>query len=139
MGKLSTYDFRSIVNQLLRFFLINRKHFVNISYFMTNLLDIYVGVPQGSILGPLLFYIFINNHISITDCENILYADDAVFYFSDVDFYLCIENLNKLFKKLKIWLSDNKLIINNGKTKLVLFTSKGYIDTLSIIFLNGLS
>ena len=81
MGKLSSYGFRGIVNQLQRSYLTNRKQFVNIS----NLLDINVGVSQGSTLGPLLFNILINDITSITNCKKNLYADD-VFYVSDAVF-----------------------------------------------------
>ena len=77
-------------------------------------MNISCGVPQGSILGPLLFLIYINDMPSAVNCK--LYADDSAL----LDSY---KNSQKL-QNVRKWLIDNKLSLHLGKTKCILFGSK---------------
>ena len=80
------------------------------------------GVPQGSVLGPLLFNLFINDIDSIPDVKKILFADDAAFVVSDSSFTRCHEKVVSVIQNLSAWLENNKLIPNVNKTKLMLVT-----------------
>ena len=76
--------------------------------------DIYSGVPQGSILGPLLFNIFINDIFSfLTTCEMCNYADDNTLYTYSRDFHQVQEYLKKDFKILENWFYDNYMVLVN--------------------------
>ena len=124
MHKMQLFGFRGVVNKFISSYLNNRKQFVNIDHYVSRNLDINIGVPQGSVLGPLFFNIFFNDLVLIDDCEMILFADDAVIYVSDINLQLCINKVNNLVKRLNVWLGHNKLTPNISKTKLMLFSVK---------------
>ena len=76
--KLNNYGIRGIVLSWLKSYLSNRQQFVSIDNVESSLLNIKCGVPQGSILGPLLFLIYINDIVnSSTVLAFVLFADDT--------------------------------------------------------------
>ena len=90
----------------------------------TEFLPISCGVPQGSILGPQLFLIYINDmHLSIS-CRLSLYADDSALLFSHTDAGTIANHLSHELSMCKKWLVDNKLSLHVGKTECLLFGSK---------------
>ena len=79
------------------------------------------GVPQGSVLGPLLFIIYINDMCDIlTNCNMLLYADDCVIYNSHRNFETVSNNLQCDLDRLITWYSVNLMKVNIGKTKSML-------------------
>lgn len=123
-NKLETLGITGPPLLLLRSYLRNRTQKVVISnvYSSTKLTNI--GVPQGSILGPLLFLLYINdlpNCLSSSSC--ILYADDTTIFNSDSSITSLTEKLNSDLLQLTRWCSNNMLQINASKTKFVVFTS----------------
>ena len=84
------------------------------------------GVPQGSILGPLMFLIYINDMAQAVDCDLYLFADDACLVYTGTDIKAIEYNLDKNFNSLCDWLVENKLSIHFGgdKTKSILFGTK---------------
>ena len=93
LHKLRYYGFTGTELKLLRCYLRNRKQYVKYNNYQSELIDISTGVPQGSILGPLLFSVCINDLITVSDKLNfIIYADDTTIYFKLEDFDpTCIE------------------------------------------------
>ena len=81
------------------------------------------GVPQGSILGPLLFLIYANDMKSAVKCKLISYADDSALSVSGKDVKVIQETLGKELCALSSWLVDNKLSLHLGKTEAILFGS----------------
>ena len=84
------------------------------------------GVPQGSILGPMLYSIYINDLPSVLSggCRLLLYADDSALYFSASNIDLIRQCLNTNLRQVQDWLISNKLVLHPGKTESILFGSR---------------
>ena len=88
-----------------------------------NLLDLRVGVPQGSSLGPLFFLIYINDIAQLNlSSKVILYADDLVLFTEDSNHSVLKARIETDLAKLGEWLKANRLILSSEKTKSLLFT-----------------
>ena len=125
LAKLSHYGIRRVSNDWFKSYLSNSSQYVSINGYESGLAAINFGVPQGSVLGPLLFLLYINDlNQAITFCKVHCCADDANL--------LCLGNsikkLNKLvnadLKRLVNWLNANKISLNVKKTEMVIFKSK---------------
>lgn len=123
--KLEKLGVRGAALDLFSSYLTNRKQYVQIGEAKSNVVNISYGVPQGSILGPLLFNIYINDITKQNFEGDIrLYADDTcIFYFSKNIDHL-IHSMQRDLSKLELWLKDNKLSLNIGKTKYIIMTSR---------------
>ena len=108
-------------------YLTNRSFIVDVDSTLSEPAELVCGVPQGSILGPLLFLIYINDlPQSVKYCDIRLYADDTCISFMHKNINLINEKLNQDFNSLCDWFLDNKLSIHFGedKTKTILFSPK---------------
>ena len=113
--------------RLLTDYLTNQKRYVDFNNHCSDITDIVNGVPQGSILSPLLFSIYINDLIRTSDkCKLIMYADDTTIYFNlkDFDPDNVSNEINNELEKITKWLQINKLSLNTQKTKLMVFHKK---------------
>ena len=127
LDKLSYYGISGRALKLLKSYLLDRKQYVVYNNCNSNLVDVTTGVPQGSILGPLLFSIFINDLIHVTEkLKFIMYADDTTIYFNldDFDTATIERDINSELEKINVWLKLNKLSLNVKKTKSVIFNRK---------------
>ena len=86
-------------------------------------LPVNCGVPQGSILGPLLFLIYVNDMKSACDCNLFLFADDSALLASGKDKLQVEKTLSLELGRVSTWPSDNKLSLHLGKTESILFGS----------------
>ena len=120
--KLTQYGIRGFANDLIRSYLTNRKQLVCGDGFSSSYLDINIGVPQGSVLGPLLFLIYINDISLCSNLKATLYADDSVFTLSHKNANTLQTKLNAELPKLNHWLKLNRLSLNLRKTKYLYFS-----------------
>ena len=91
-----------------------------------HLLEIDCGVPQGSILGPLLFLIYVNDFYLASKFKNVMFADDTILFISDENIGEPFQQMNNELKSVSSWFKANKLCINIDKTNWTIFhpTSK---------------
>ena len=124
LKKLEHYGIRGTALNWFKSYLSNRKQFVSINGHSSSLANISCGVPQGSVLGPLLFLIYIND---LPDSSHFLsfflFADDTNIYCESDNLELLTKKVNRELKKVKLWLDSNKLALNIEKTNWVLFHS----------------
>ena len=123
--KLKYYGFRGKSNELIKSFLSNRSQYVSINGYDSNKLDVNCGVPQGSILGPLLFLTYINDlRYSLKFCSTSHCADDTCIIYANKKPKTLKTNINHDLNKWTDWLRANRLSLNVDKTKLIIFRSK---------------
>ena len=101
----------------------------------STLWDILVGVPQGSILGPLFFLIYINDLARVSPLfRSILFADDTNLFISDKTRRGLYKKANSQLVKFSRWVAHNRLTLNYGKTEFIEFSKNSYeVDSLSLV------
>ena len=131
--KMECLGFSKDITLWFKSYLSNRKFKVNLNQIFSEPGNLLCGVPQGSILGPLLFLLYINDMPQSVNCELLLYADDTCLIFQHNDIKEIENQLNKKFSLICDWFVDNKLSIHFGedKTKSILFSSKRKIKKAS--------
>ena len=118
LQKLKHYGIRGISNSWFRSYLQHRKQFVCVSGQSSDTKEIKYGVPQGSVLGPLLFLIYINDIAnSIAYSEPYIFADDTALVYSDHSLKSIKKRINIDLKLLVHWLNANKIALNVSKTE----------------------
>ena len=122
MRKLHKYGIRGIGNNLIRNYLQNRKQYIIFNGTLSDTLSVNCGVPQGSILGPLLFILYVNDLHLVSDLVlPILFADDSSIFIRGNDIINMTNTLNQELNKIYIWINTNKLCLNINKTSCMLF------------------
>ena len=118
MEKLFNCGIRGIAYDLLLSYLSGRKQCTSFLGECSSLESVEFGVPQGSILGPLLFLVYINdivNCINTEYCKLVLYADDTNVFVIDINRDAAVKKANQLLKKINEFMKSNLLHINLGK------------------------
>ena len=128
LDKLNYYGIKDTPAKLFESYLTNRFQYVEMNETKSELLPIMTGVPQGSILGPVLFIIYINDISEVSKTfEFIMYADDSTLT-STLNSFLSDNTdpspdvlINRELIKITEWLNSNKLSLNVQKTKFTIF------------------
>ena len=127
--KLCKYNFSHSAMNLITSYLTDRNQFVHYRGINSDLRPLNTGVPQGSILGPLLFIIYINDlSKASTLFETLTYADDSTLIYSpdtNTDSDLISHIINEELENFNSWFRANKLSLNISKTNFITFHSKG--------------
>ena len=117
LHKLDYHGFRGIVLDWFRDYLSNRTQYVSYNDNKSDLKTILCGVPQGSILGPLLFILYINDITNMsTLLDFLLFADDTTILYSSSDIVSKIPLINMELSEVSNWFKANKLSVNATKT-----------------------
>lgn len=114
--KLYMYGIREKELLWFKSYLTNRKQVTKVNGITSREIDNEFGIPQGSILGALLFIIYVNDMPNILEkCEIVLYADDTLIFTEGDTNEECTDNLTHDVKKINDWLKMNKLKLNEKK------------------------
>ena len=114
-------------------YLSQRKQFVEYDEVKSSCKDIVCGIPQGSILGPKLFILYINDICNVsTLLKYVLFADDTNLLYEHENYETLCMNVNNELSKLNQWFSINKLSLNVKKTNFMVFGNKHINETLKI-------
>ena len=119
---------------VLKSYLQDRKQFRSYNNKCTPQLNVKCGVPQGSILGPLLFLIYVNDLPKASSILTpIMFADDTNLFYSHENLYSLFQTVNNELKNIHEWFKANKLSLNIKKTKFSLFHPSQKSDNLPLI------
>ena len=129
LQKLNAYGIRGVANDLLKSYLTDRAQQVSVNGTLSDMEQVKFGVPQGSVLGPLLFLLYINdlkfgcNNLKMA-CKFILYADDTNMFIECEDLNTAFKNANQILKHVLFYMKTNLLHINLDKSCYMWFKFK---------------
>ena len=124
LRKMHHYGIRGKALELFKSYLSSRSQYVKLNASKSSLMGIEFGVPQGSILGPLLFLLFINDLPNASKFYIKLFADDTFLCAQDKDFSNLEREVNIELDKVFVWLASNRLTLNYKKSKFMIVTNK---------------
>ena len=138
--KINHYGIRGTANTWICSYLMNRYQYVTINGTNSDYMNVLCGVPQGSILGPILFILYINDMCNVsTLLKPILFADDTNLFYSGKDIDELCSVVSIELDKLCIWFQVNKLSLNISKTNFMVFTNRSCDDTYYTVCMKGLN
>ncbi len=130
LTKLNHYGIRGTPLALLSDYLHNRQQYTSYGSHSSDLLPVSCGVPQGSILGPLLFLLYVNDIPNASrSLSFVLFADDTNIFFSHPNLQTLESTFNAEIKHVTTWFKANKLSLNVTKTNFIHFKPKGKSST----------
>ena len=133
LKKLTYFGIKGVYLDWFKSYLRNRKQFISYNDKSSSILDITCGVPQGSILGPLLFLLYVNDLQKASNIvKPIMFADDTNILFSDKHITSLFSTMNNELKNIQSWFNSNKLSLNASKTKYIFFHSQAHSDNIPL-------
>ena len=139
ISKLDHYGIRGKMKEWIQSYLSGREQYVEFKGARSYKLPLPTGVPQGSVLGPLLFLLYINDLPAAANLKAVMFADDTNLLIRGKDAKTLSSSLNTELEGINDYFKANKLKLNTKKTKLVCFRKKNQninYDDLQI-FLDG--
>ena len=135
LKKLQFYGIDGITNKWFKNYLTNRKQYIQFTEVeKTDLQLVKCRVPQGSILGPLLFLLYVNDLPSASQLiDPIMFADDTNLFYSDENINTLFTTVNNELQNINEWFISNKLSLNVKKTKYSFFHKSRQKDDIPLV------
>lgn len=123
LKKLEAIGIRGVPLEWFRSYLCDRKQRIKLAGYTSDYADILFGVPQGSVLGPTLFLVYINDlcQLNLIQARLFVFADDTAIIFQGDNWNRVIEVAQEGLRRVTAWLDKNLLSLNISKTKAILF------------------
>lgn len=131
---------RGVAGDLFRSYLEDRKQCVEVNGVVSEGQEVLTGVPQGTVLGPVLFLIYINEFLSLeVDAEISSFADDTVILFTGSTWEEVVDKAENGMEEMRNWLSEMDLMLNMEKTKCMVFSNRvsGLPRIQNLVLRNG--
>jgi len=130
--KLEQFNFSADAIAWIKSYLTNRKQVTVINKTFSQFENVCIGVPQGSILGPTLFLLYINDLVGVvTKFQPILYADDTNLFYESDNLDRDVHEINKELNSIEKWCVKNKLTLNTDKTYYIVLKNYQSSQTLT--------
>ena len=129
LQKLQWYGIRRVASDLIKIFLCNRNQYVSVNNVTPSFKKVTYGVLQGSVLGPYLFLIYINDLPNCSIDPPRLYADDTCFILRGDSLQNLELNCNEALKHVSVWMKVNKLTVNISKSQVIVLSPKSSNST----------
>jgi hypothetical protein len=139
ISKLQSYGIRGTALELMKSYLSERSQYTKVDCTKSDIKKIQCGVPQGSVLGPLFFLIFVNDMQYCTKAKLRLFADDTNIFISNKDANIVKQQAEACLTDITTWLDANKLLLSEEKTSFSIFmpANKQVPEILNRIKVNG--
>ena len=128
LWKLNQYGIRGHANDFFHSYLTGRRQHTCVNGVCSETRELTCGVPQGSVLGPLFFILYMNDIINAADANNIrLYADDTGIFLHGKNIYNLINHVRNNFRRLKQWFVCNTLTLNADKSYFSVYHANKFV------------
>ena len=124
LQKLTKYAINGIPLNWFRSYLSNRKQVVYFNNKISSVVNLNIGVPQGTVLGPILFLIYMNDLIDILPNKSCIMYDDITLFSSATNLQTAVSKLQYIINDTVTWIDQNKLIINVEKSRCITIGSR---------------
>ena len=137
-NKLEYYGITNITLDWFKSYLSHRSQLVSFNGVSSEVKNIGIGVPQGSVLGPLLFLVYMNDLCKLIEQgEQILFADDVTHLDWDDELYVVVQRVNSSLRIIADWFLANKLSLNTIKSEAMIFTRRVIYFPLLPVMISG--